>query len=272
MATAGSESQWALPALNSELRRSFLHTANFCTEKPLHPASFHKKNTESVSFIVFTHCKVIHRPAITHRPCLHRKLYTTEAFPRRKLCTHDTADLYREILTRSNPLHRESFYTKQKLPFANSMLLPTQRSLYTKQAFTQKLLHRDAAPRVAFHCWLPPLYTGKKTECFMTRNPPQHKSHATFLQQSLPAAPLPLVTTSVYVSPHPEVTISQSRHFPKSPPKSHFSKSSLPPVKTFLSQRFPKSPLPSVTSSKIVYSTLMRTYCLAYCYCYCSRL
>ena len=56
----------------------------------------------------------------------------------------------------------------------------------------------------------------EKTQCFVLRLPPQHKSHAIF-----PKSPLPKVTTSLSLhcpkSPLPKVTTSLRHHFSKSP-------------------------------------------------------
>ena len=80
------------------------------------------------------------------------------------------------------------------------------------------------------HTRLQPLY--RKKQSFVLRRPPQHKSHATFLQ--------PFCTTSL--SCHTFL----SHCLPNS---SHFSKSSLPKVSTSLltaslGHHFPWSPLP----------------------------
>ena len=80
----------------------------------------------------------------------------------------------------------------------------------------------------------------QKTPGFVLRLPPQHKSHATFMQplqcvlqhlsQHFPKSPLPSVTTSL------SHNFSYSHHFPYS---HHFTKSTLPLVTTL-----PSSPLP----------------------------
>ena len=83
----------------------------------------------------------------------------------------------------------------------------------------------------------------------------QHKAHAT-LTQALPCdlhhfstSPLP------YKASLPKVTASRSHRFPKSPlpqitsPSHHFPRSPLPQVTTSLGHHFTKSPLSKVTTS-----------------------
>ena len=81
-----------------------------------------------------------------------------------------------------------------------------------------------------------------KTEGFVLRLPPQHNSHATFMQPL--QSPLPKVTTLLRHhfprSPH-----SLRHHFPRSP---HSLREHFPRSPHSLRRHFPKSPLPFVTT------------------------